>query len=186
MLCDQCDGPGGWSLDGKRLLFGKGVPYRVILYDFSTTRQTELVTHSNWKLERPRFSPNGRWVTFHTANSPNMRQIYSAPVSADGPLAQKSWIPIVTDHGCHPSWSHNGALLYHFSFRDGAFCPWVQRVDPARDRPIGAPRAVLHLHRPRLRAATGAAAYNDVQAGYLYMTLTEATGNIWMIDNKGK
>jgi hypothetical protein len=123
-------------------------------------------------------------VTFHTANSPNVRQIYSAPVAAGGPVPQDSWVPVVTDHGCHPSWSPDGALLYYFSFRDGAFCPWVQRVDPATNRPIGAPRAVLHFHHPRLRAASGAAAFDDVQAGYLYMTLTEATGNIWMIDSK--
>ena len=39
-----------------------------------------------------------------------------------------------------------------------------------------------HLHEPRLRAGTGAIATNDVQDGYLYMTLTETTGNIWMLD----
>ena len=75
-------------------------------------------------------------------------------------------------------------MLYHFSSRDGAFCPWVQRVDPATDRPIDAPRAVLHLHHPRLRATSGAQAFEDVQAGYLYLTLTESAGNIWMIDSK--
>ena len=94
-------------------------------------------------------------------------------------------MPIVMDHGCHPSWSADGSVLYYFSFRDGAFCPWVQRVDPATKRPIGTPRPVMHFHHPRLRASSGAAAFNDVQAGYLYLTLTEATGNIWMIDRKG-
>ena len=89
---------------------------------------------------------------------------------------------MVTDHGCHPSWSQDGARLYYFSFRDGAFCPWLQRVDSATKHPIGPPHDVLHFHHPRLRAASGAAAFNDVQAGYLYMTLTESTGNIWMID----
>jgi hypothetical protein len=41
---------------------------------------------------------------------------------------------------------------------------------------------VIHLHEPRLRAAVRAMPTNDVQGGYLYMTLTEATGNIWMLD----
>ncbi len=49
---------------------------------------------------------------------------------------------------------------------------------------MGPPRAVLHLHNPRLRATTGAAATNDVQAGYFYFTATEATGNIWMLDDR--
>ena len=58
----------------------------------------------------------------------------------------------------------------------------MQPVDSATKRPIGQPRAVLHLHNPRLRATTGAAATNDVRAGYLYLTATESTGNIWMLD----
>ncbi len=185
-FCDGCFGPAGWSRDGKRLLYSKGVPARLFVYDFACRRETELVTHPTWSLERPRFSPDGRWVTFHTANSPNVRQIYSVRVTGDGPVPRPSWVPVVTDHGCHPSWSSNGTRLYYFSFRDGAFCPWVQRVDPATNRPIGPPRAVSHFHHPRLRAASGAAAFNDVQAGYLYLTLTEATGNIWIIDNKAQ
>jgi Tol biopolymer transport system component len=182
-LCDQCDAPAGWSRDGTRLLYRTAPSSGLRMYDFTSSRQAELVSDSLSTLERPRFSPDGRWVTFHTANSPNVRQIYSARVRTSGPVPQQSWVPIVTDHGCHPSWSQNGALLYYFSFRDGTFCPWVQQVDPATNRPIGAPRTVQHFHHPGLRAATGAAAFNDVEGGYLYMTLTEATGNIWTIES---
>ena len=182
-LCDQCGHPTSWSRDGKRLLYAASVPFpRVFEYDFTSNHQTVLLTDSKWHLERARFSPDGRWVTFHTANSPNVRQIYSAPVPANGTITRASWVPVVTDHGCHPTWSTDGKFLYYFSFRDGAFCPWVQSVDPATDHPTGPPRAVVHFHNPHLRAASGAAAFNDVQAGHLYMTLTQSTGNIWMID----
>ena len=78
----------------------------------------------------------------------------------------------------------DGRLLYYFSFRDGEFCPWVQRLDPVTKHPIDEPRAVLHLHRSRLRAASGAAATNVVQGGYLYFTATEATGNVWMLEGQ--
>jgi hypothetical protein len=44
--------------------------------------------------------------------------------------------------------------------------------------------SILHLHNPRLRAASGAAATNDVQGGYLYFTATESTGNICMLDDR--
>ena len=184
-LCEQCFAPGGWSPDSERLLYSVGSPSRLLQYDLRSSRCSELVRHPTWTLDRARFSPDGRWVAFHTANSPNVRQIYAVPAGQDGPVPQEAWVPIVMDHGCHPSWSADGSVLYYFSFRDGAFCPWVQRVDPATKRPIGTPRPVMHFHHPRLRASSGAAAFNDVQAGYLYLTLTEATGNIWMIDRKG-
>jgi len=47
--------------------------------------------------------------------------------------------------------------------------------------PLGASRAVAHLHDPRLRAVEGAVVTNDVRAGFLYATLTEMTGNIWLL-----
>jgi hypothetical protein len=74
--------------------------------------------------------------------------------------------------------------VYHFSQRDGYFCAWLQPVDAASKLPMGKPRAVLHLHEPRLRAAARAMPTNDVQGGYLYMTLTEASSNIWMLDTR--
>ena len=76
-------------------------------------------------------------------------------------------------------------MIYHFSVRYHAgFCPWVQRVDPRTAQPIDAPLPLLHLHNPRLRAASGAAATNAVRGGYFYFTATETTGNIWILDKR--
>jgi hypothetical protein len=36
-FCDGCLGPAGWSRDGKRLLYGGGVPSRLLVYDFTST-----------------------------------------------------------------------------------------------------------------------------------------------------
>ena len=181
-LCDDCDVAADWSPDGLAVLLGRGQPSRLLLHDLESGRETELASHPRWNLHQARFSPDGAWVAFHTTNSPNSRQVYAAATSDRTPIAIQSWVPIVTDHGCHPSWSADGSLVYHFSSRDGAFCPWVQRVDPRTKRPLGPPRPVLHLHDARLRAASGAAATNDVQAGYLYFTGTESTGHIWLRD----
>lgn len=181
-LCTDCSIPADWSRDGKYLLLGKGRPEHLALYDLATGQQADLTSHPKWNLQEGHFSPDGQWVAFHTTNSPNVRQTYATRAVVGHSTSSRDWVPIVTDHGCHPSWSADGALLYYFSFRDGAFCPWVQRVDPVTKRPIGPPRTVLHLHNPRLRAASGAAATNAVQGGYLYMTVTESTGNIWMLE----
>ncbi len=183
-LCRDCSIPSDWSPDGERVLFSRGRPQRLLLYDVSSRQESELTSHPRWNLQQAHFSPDGQWVAFHTTNSPNVRQVYVAPAALGRPIEPKAWVPVVTDHGCHPRWSADGSLLYHFSFRDGELCPWVQRVDPVTKRPIDPPRAVLHLHDPRLRAASGAAATDDVQGGYLYLTATEASGNIWMLESR--
>jgi Tol biopolymer transport system component len=183
-LCEDCSVPYDWSPDGKLLLFHRSRPSELIVYDRSSHAEAVAIRNEKWSLFKARFSPDGGWVAFHTANSPELRQVYAAPLSGSRVVDSKAWVPVVTDHGCHPSWSADGSLLYHFSFRDGAFCPWVQRIDPATKHPIGRPRIVQHLHHPRLRAAMGAAATNDVVGGYLYMTASETTGNIWMLDSR--
>jgi Tol biopolymer transport system component/DNA-binding winged helix-turn-helix (wHTH) protein len=179
-LCEDCDITADWSPDGRAVLFGRGEPSRLLLHDLGSGRETEFASHPRWNLHQARFSADGTWLAFHTTNSPNLRQVYAAATSGRTPVAFQSWVPIVTDHGCHPNWSADGSLVYHFSSRDGAFCPWVQRVDKTTKRPLGPPRPVLHLHDARLRAASGAAATNDVQGAYLYFTATESTGHIWL------
>lgn len=69
----------------------------------------------------------------------------------------------------------------HFSLRDGAFCAWLQPLDPDTRRPVGMPRAVEHFHQPRLRAVAAAKVTNHVAAGYLYVTLAASAANIWML-----
>jgi Tol biopolymer transport system component/DNA-binding winged helix-turn-helix (wHTH) protein len=184
VICTDCYSPWDWSSDGNRLLFARGLPARVLVHDFRSGRQAEVVEHKHWGLSMARFSPDGRWITFHAAPSPNVRQIYAVPVNFDAsPLPSEKWTRIVSDHGCHPNWSADGKLLYYFSFRDGHFCLYAQQVDRATMRSVGPYRAVQHFHRPGLRAATGAAAYNDVQAEYVYMSLTHAVGNIWILED---
>jgi len=181
-LCEQCDSPSDWSPEGSRILFNRGRPSRLELVEIPSGQSRTLVAHPHWSVQLPRFSQDGGWVAFHTANSPNVRQVYAVPVSRSGAVTPEHWVPIVTDHGCHPSWSVDGSLLFHFSFRDGAFCPWVQPIDPHTKRPVGEPYAVHHFHQAGLRAASGAAAFNDVQGGFLYLSLTQATSQIWMLE----
>lgn len=90
-------------------------------------------------------------------------------------------MPIVTDFGVQPAWTDDGTGIYHFSIRDGVLCAWLQPLDPATKRPVGAPRELHHLHQPRLRAGADAPSTNHVAPGYFYLTLTEAGSNIWML-----
>lgn len=180
LLWQEC-GEGSWSTDDTRFVVARGVPQRRVVVDVRTKVETPLAGHPHWNLLQPRFSPDNEWVLFHTTNTPVVRQIYavSAKTGTDVPI--ESWIPVVTDYGIYPSWAPDGGGVYYFSSRDGFYCAWLQPVDPRTKRPLGEPRPVRHFHEPRLRAALGTTAMNDVQAGYLYMSLTETTGNIWMM-----
>jgi eukaryotic-like serine/threonine-protein kinase len=179
-FCDNC-GIADWSRDGSQVLVGQGTPARLLIRDARTGRETPLASHPSWSLLQGRFSPDGRWVAFHTAISPTLRQIFLVPANTGESVPSDRWVPVVTDFGIQPSWSADGLGIYYFSYRDGAFCAWLQPLDPATMQPAGRPRAVQHLHQPRLRAVAGAVVTNDVRGGYLYATLTETTGNIWMI-----
>jgi Tol biopolymer transport system component len=179
-LCENC-GEGAWSMDGTRFIFGRGTPRQRIVVDVRTKIETPLAGHPHWNLLQPRFSPGDEWVLFHTTNTPVVRQIYAVPVRSGSGVPIESWIPIVTDYGIYPSWAPDGSGVYYFSSRDGFYCAWLQPVDPRTKRPLGDPRPVRHFHEPRLRAAAGTNAMNDVQAGYLYVSLTETSGNIWMM-----
>ena len=181
-LCDDCE-LGAWAPDGSHIVISRGHPKRLLIRDVRSGGETPLASHPTWDLNQPRFSPDGHWVIFHTTNAPTLRQIYAVSAVTGNSIAFEKWIPIVTDFGIQPSWAPDGHGVYHFSFRDGAFCAWVQPLDPKTMRPVGAPRAVQHLHEPRLRAVTGAGVTNDVRGGYLYVTLTQTTGNIWMMQN---
>jgi Tol biopolymer transport system component/DNA-binding winged helix-turn-helix (wHTH) protein len=179
-LCDRCNHV-GWAVDGSRLVMTKERQSRLFIRDVATGSERLLTSHPDWKLQQPRISPDGRWVTFHTSNSPTLRQIYIVPATSDGAIRVEDWIPAVSDFGIQPSWSEDGRSIYYFSNRDGAFCAWLQPLGPTM-RPTGEPRAVAHFHEPRLGAVVGAYVTNDVQARYLFATLTETFGNIWLID----
>jgi Tol biopolymer transport system component len=183
-FCHDCGNIEGWSGDGSRLLVSKGDPSALFIYGFASTTGKALVRHDTWNLFRPRFSPDGRWVVFHTTNSLTLRQIYVVPATRDEPVPFNEWIPIATDFGMQPSWSPDGRGIYYFSDRDGAFCLYLQPLEPATKRPIGEPRVARHFHDPRLRPVVATAVTNDAQSGYLYVSLTETTGNIWLLKNR--
>jgi Tol biopolymer transport system component/DNA-binding winged helix-turn-helix (wHTH) protein len=183
-LCDDCTSSGGWSSDGSRLLIGRrrGATQALVMLDVGSRREVEIARHAQWNIVQAHFSPDDQWVTFQTTNAPDLRQVYAVPALSGAPVPADAWVPIAPDFGIFPSWSSSGTGIYHFSFRDGYMCAWLQQVDPRSKRAVGAPRPVHHFHEPRLRVAARATASNDVVDGMMYVTLTETTGNIWMLD----
>src|SRR5262249_23700617 len=118
-----------------QVLLAKGRPSRLFVHNVATARQTMLVAHPTWLLREGRFSPDGRWVAFYTANAPDQRQIHLIPSSAGAPVPPEKWLTVVGDVASQPSWSADGSLLYHISERDGTVCLWEQRLDPLTKHP---------------------------------------------------
>ena len=84
-LCEDCE-PGGRSRDGSRIISGNN-PQRLFVHEVLSGRDTPLTSHPQWNLLQPRFSPDGRWVIFHTMNAPTVRQIYAVPANTGRPVA---------------------------------------------------------------------------------------------------
>jgi Tol biopolymer transport system component len=90
-LCDDC-GPGDWSPDSARLILVKNRPSRLFVRDLGSGRESELAAHREWSLLQPRFSDDGQWIVFHTANAPTLRQVWAFPASSDRSIPVEAWI----------------------------------------------------------------------------------------------
>jgi Tol biopolymer transport system component/DNA-binding winged helix-turn-helix (wHTH) protein len=177
-LCEGCMRPTDWTHDERSLLTFGGSPYQVSLLDLASHRQTPLLTHPSYSLALAHFSPDNRWVSFNVRVQPNRSWIMIAPIDGPRPVPESSWIKISEEEALDSSyWSPDGNLLYFTSARDGHVCMWAQRIDPTSHQPSGAAFAVQHMHDRPLQAAR----LWSAAGGRLAVTLTETSGNIWLM-----
>ncbi len=124
-LCESCYWPWDWSSDHKRILHW---------YRGKSSVVSEMVNLETGKrgvfLERPgadlfefRWSPDGRWIVFASAQS-DRRRVYVAPFTGDQGPGESAWIPI-TDGSTFEdklNWSPDGNWIYALSDRDSFNC----------------------------------------------------------------
>jgi len=182
-LCAKCGPPWGWNPDGTLLLHF--IDYTAIgLFNTRDRSSIEVLKSPKYGLAAARFSPDGRWLSFHASTSATTRRIYVAPFRGASAIPETDWIPITGDKALdrEPRWSPDGNSLYFLSTRDGNNCIWSQRLDSGK-RSIGEPSAVLHLHaaRSNLNVADTGPIGLSIAAGRLVFAMPEATGNIWML-----
>jgi eukaryotic-like serine/threonine-protein kinase len=186
-ICRGCGAPTGWSEDERYILIQYGVPLRARLgvLDRSLGQQAEILMHPRRELYRGTFSPDGKWVSFHSSQPSGLTQEFIAPFRGLTAVDEAEWIPI-TD-GNHwtdaPAWSPNGNLFYYLSDADGFRCIWARPLDPATKRPAGEAFAVYHSHgrKHSMGNIHHWAVELSIARGKLVFNMGEARGNIWMV-----
>jgi hypothetical protein len=156
----------------------------IVLVDVASGKKTEILKHPKYGLSRGRFSPDDRWVSFHSI-TPSTRQIFIAPFRGAAPIPESQWIPITDGKAMdrYAAWSPDGNLFYFLSEREGFRCIWAQRLDPATKQPLGAAFPVSHFHTSRRSLMTIGDPVGmgmSVAIDKLVFSMVERTGNIWM------
>jgi serine/threonine protein kinase len=188
-VCQACGGLHDLSPDGGSLLMSGPVdasaPIPIALRSLLSGEQIRLLEHPTHTLFSSRFSPDGRWVSFHEFTGLASRRIYVAPLRGAAPVPARDWVPITDGTGLDRDavWAPDGNLLYFFSERDGFRCIWAQRLESVTKRPLGEMFPVYHLHHAR--RSTGSLddlslARLSTAPGRLFFSMGEYTGNIWM------
>jgi Tol biopolymer transport system component/DNA-binding winged helix-turn-helix (wHTH) protein len=194
-VCESCTAR-GFSSDGSVVLIQKynrtadnNPPNRITALDLTSRTEKEFISTPDKSVYHPFFSWDDRWVAFKKVlQEPVKSQIVIAPVRDGAAGKEPDWIAI-TD-GSHnddkPQFSPDGNTVYFTSTRDGFFCIWVQRLDPATKRPVGDPIGYEHFHNS---AGRDAASYPfidkyldlSVARDKILINLPQFRADIWMM-----
>jgi serine/threonine protein kinase/Tol biopolymer transport system component len=181
-VCDKCGNLSDFSADG-RLLYYNDPTYSIISLNPATGVRTRISQREHRHLADPRFSPDGRWVAFHTIVSPVLRQIVIAPEPGLAPDAE--WIPITDGKAMErlAAWSPDGGMLYYVSEADGYRCIAARRLDPQTKRPVDSSFYVYHFHgarRTMMNFANVNMARLSISRDRIVFSLGERSGNLWL------
>ncbi|MBN1271851.1 MAG: serine/threonine-protein kinase [Candidatus Aminicenantes bacterium] len=127
-------------------------------------------------------SPDGKWISYLTAEPAGRAAVWIAPIS-------ETWIPakqkilIIEDNRyiSRPDWSSNGGYLYYVSQKNDRSSIFAQKLDPETKESVGEAREVyfspdtrFHLNFPLGNGVIG------VAADKVIFFACEMTGNIFL------
>jgi len=187
-VCEGCASLGGWSSDGRRLLYFEEAPRRLSILDLASGQRAALLDHARYKLDEASFSPDDRWVCFN-ATTPGRSRIFIAPARGAGLVPETEWVAITDGRwDDKPRWSPDGNILYFVSEQDGFRCIWAHRLDPATKRPLGTAFPIFHAHEARRSLMN--LGWGDLQISVardkIVFNMSERTGNIWLAKLEGR
>jgi Tol biopolymer transport system component/DNA-binding winged helix-turn-helix (wHTH) protein len=192
-ICAAC-GPGvsasAYSPTGDRVAYTTAEA--VMQFDMNTRTAKRIAasrrpipgTRDHQGVSEMRYSPDGRWLAFHTVDSDHRAVFLIDVTRTDGTDAE--WIPAIAEPStsdARVAWSPDGNLLYFVSDRDGFRCIWAQRLESGTKRPVDRPFAVYHSHQTsrRIHHAVGRVGL-AVARDKIVVALEELRGNVWMLE----
>jgi len=190
-VCPGCGTTMGISGDGNRISFEPVTSEDLMYYDVA--RQTKVIVAARPAdsiLSAGRFSPDGRWMAFHSRSRSTSSQVFVVPLDGPMPVPRDRWIEITGGQAeeLEPAWSPDASMLYYLSDRDGFRCVWARRLDPVSRKPVGDAfeAAAFHTARASLKRLPGTTGGTglSVAPGRLVFALGELTGNIWLEDRQ--
>jgi dipeptidyl aminopeptidase/acylaminoacyl peptidase len=163
-----------------------GTPTSLCLFRVDAARGAAdrriVASDPQYRLWQARFSPDERWVAFVAvpAGAPGNATVNVLPISGG------EWRRVTdeTYWADKPRWSPNGKALYFISNRGSAyFNVWGRRFDTVRGEPVGDAFPVTSIGSPG-RMISPVMNNMEVSLGKdrLMLPITEATGNVWMLE----
>ncbi|MGD9903126.1 MAG: protein kinase [Vicinamibacterales bacterium] len=189
VLCPACQDVGDWTADSQQFaVVTAGRQTGLGLLDTRTGTLTVVAeAPPNRSLNRPSLSPDNRWIAFRVM-APESQTVYLAPFRRPLPIPADAWLALgAPERDLRPvGWSPSGRMLYLLSARDGFRCLYVQRVDPASGRPLGAATVVKHMHNVRAPGGGGGSvvstgAGNAVGRQQILFDFPEQEVNVWQM-----
>jgi eukaryotic-like serine/threonine-protein kinase len=179
------------SFDGRRILYEPLEDEHLTLFDTGLRKSVILARRPpDTVLSGSRFSPDGKWVAFHSINRSSKVRLWIARIDGVLPVPSSEWIAITDGKYVErdPAWAPGGGLLYYLSESDGFRCIWARRLDPSSKEPTGDPFPVEHFHSVRRSLAPfGNGGYLiglSIAADRMVFSLTGLKGNLWLQEAK--
>jgi Tol biopolymer transport system component/DNA-binding winged helix-turn-helix (wHTH) protein len=176
-----------WTPDKQNLLYISRTPSaKIERVNVNTRRTDEFLSKSGSSLFQPRFSPDGKWLTFEEVierPSGHTSRIHVAPLQNGQPEAPVKWVAVTGESGWadKPRWSSDGNSIVFISDRDGFQCVWSQSLQPATKQPVGDPKPLFHFHSRRLSPVNVGLSLLEIEVAgnKVVIGLGELTGNVW-------
>ena len=185
LLCNGCARV--WQCNEDALFYlpaGAAHPNAIYQFPLPAGPGVPLLVSSQYDLANAQKNADG-WVVFHAITGTAQRQIFVARYRRGKSIPREEWIAVTdgTNTDRNAVWNERGDTLYFLSERCGFRCVWSQRLDVSTKQPIGPPAAVRHFHSARQDLSSigdSGAIGLSYNAGNIYFTMAEQTGNIWL------